>query len=258
MNKTIKEQSEAYCKEWAGGKLEFFVERIITEERKRRLPTKQEFRNKLYSLPDYESAYDWLLSYESDHIPDIGKKVEDEVKVEPTSKTPHAIASDVDLALRMVGLNGVTEKVGWLLYQAVNIYQKKRGDFSLDEATKIQFVADEIFGKDEVDEKPNPTVEDEVKVIHTNDCIHQYSTAIQQLYPRLCLKCGKAEDEEKVGSKVDIQAMETKSWRNELAEKIMLRNSNVFFEIEDYRCDDLVHGCFQLADEFIKQAKGQG
>lgn len=84
MNKTIKEQAGAYCKEWSGGELETFVEHIITEERKRRLPTKEEFTSKCADFKDrdtsyfqdFKDIYDWLLSYESEAV------VEDEVKGE--------------------------------------------------------------------------------------------------------------------------------------------------------------------------------
>lgn len=142
MNKTIKEQAEAYYTGYKMGdeKMIEFIERIITEERKRRLPKLDELGRKLikwsndgtFHVSDFRN---WLLSCESEAV------VEDEVKV------------------------------------------------------------------------VNPTA------FEMNDFLGELNRVL-------------------------------------LAEKIMIRNSNVFFDIEDYRCDDLVQGSFSLADEFIKQAKG--
>ncbi len=143
MNKTIKEQAQKYYEDFINMKytdkpIIEFIEHIITEERKRRLPTKEEAMKKYKEfcdrdesgrLEDVADLYDYLLSYESEAV---------------------------------------------------------------------------------------------------------------------------VEDEVKVGSKVDIQAMETKSWRNELAEKIMIatctRNSL-------QGAETIVQDVFRLADEFIKQAK---
>ncbi len=89
MNKTIKEQAAYYYQMWGSPENDYdvlkFSEYIITEERKRRLPTKEEAMKKYKEfcdrdesgrLEDVADLYDWLLSCESEAV------VEDEVKGE--------------------------------------------------------------------------------------------------------------------------------------------------------------------------------
>lgn len=212
MNKTIKEQAGAYCKEWSGGELETFVEHIITEERKRRLPTKEEFTSKCADFKDrdtsyfqdFKDIYDWLLSYDSEAV------VEDEVKGEDYQAK---------------------------YSEAMVIIKRQAGDLQLLRENNIE-LKQELSHEKTLGNSARSDMEEAQKEA--------------EYWKERCKALDKRILE---GASVGIYSTIEPLNRNELAEKLMIRNSNVFFEIEDYRCDDLVHGCFQLADEFIKQAK---
>lgn len=75
MNKTIKEQAVEYANKYyfnaPGMGVIHLVEAVSTEERKRRLPSKEEFQKEyLNAIGDHREVtnhlYDWLLSYQGE------------------------------------------------------------------------------------------------------------------------------------------------------------------------------------------------
>lgn len=215
MNKTIKEQVQEYADKYyykSENGIESAIEHIITEERKRRLPTKEEFTSKCADFKDrctsyfqdFKDIYDWLLSYDSEAV------VEDEVKGEDYQAK---------------------------YSEAMVIIKRQAGDLQLLRENNIE-LKQELSHEKTLGNSARSDMEEAQKEAE------YWKERCKALDKRIL-------EAASVGIYSTIEPLN----RNELAEKLMIRNSNVFFEIEDYRCDDLAHSCFQLADEFIKQAK---
>lgn len=251
--KTIKEQAEAYYQEWrkstTDNDLIKFFEHIITEERKRRLPTKEEFTSKCADFKDrdtsyfqdFKDIYDWLLSYDSEAV------VEDEVKGEECSHIysramgqPYprlCVKCGKPESVKVEDITQPSEDYQAKYSEAMVIIKRQAGDLQLLRENNIE-LKQELSHEKTLGNSARSDMEEAQKEA--------------EYWKERCKALDKRILE---GASVGIYSTIEPLNRNELAEKMMIRNSNVFFEIEDYRCDDLAHGCFQLADEFIKQAK---
>jgi hypothetical protein len=64
--------------------------------------------------------------------------------VTETQKSAKDRAKHLNLIFRMVGLN-IAEKQCWIIEEALKGYNKKKGKFGIDDASKIEFTAAEYF-----------------------------------------------------------------------------------------------------------------
>lgn len=182
MNKTIKEQAVEYANKYyfnaPGMGVIHLVEAVSTEERKRRLPSKEEFQKEyLNAIGDHREVtnhlYDWLLSYEGEHIAEVNEKVGEDYQAKYN--------------------------------EAMVIIKRQSGDLTL------------------LKERNHKLDSENIELRKENKDLLFY---------------------------VDVNPIN----RNELAEKIML--SAVMIDEVNIPDEEIVKGCFSLADEFIKQSKG--
>lgn len=89
-------------------------------------------KNALVTLNEFEFASK-LRELELKHFPET-----DEVK-QATKK-----AKEINLVLRMVDLS-VSEDKCWLIYQTLKLYEKKKGNFSTEDAAKLRCKEVELF-----------------------------------------------------------------------------------------------------------------